>query len=225
MGGITEILEDKEYIDKKIAEGEHQEQDFKHVITSQSKIARTLSAFANTDGGRLWIGVKDNGRIKGIEPNEELHMIQGASETYCQPPVPFEYFVHEYDNLIVLEVVVKPSLQKPHRSQTDDKLWKSYIRIDDETLLANPVLVRTWQLEKKPKGQEMVFDDSERFLLSYLTNNPHIGLAAYCKAAKIKRAKAVAIMAKLIAWEVLSWEHINSTYIYKLHDKSVLETI
>ena len=46
-----------------IAQGEHQQQDFKYEISDVRKIARTLSAFANTDGGRLLIGVKDNGKI------------------------------------------------------------------------------------------------------------------------------------------------------------------
>jgi predicted HTH transcriptional regulator len=49
------------YIKNLIAEGEGQELDFKYHVSSASKIARTLVAFANTDGGRLLIGVKDNG--------------------------------------------------------------------------------------------------------------------------------------------------------------------
>ena len=40
-----------------IEEGEHQQQDFKFEVSDSRKIARTLSAFANTDGGRLLIGV------------------------------------------------------------------------------------------------------------------------------------------------------------------------
>ncbi len=43
-----------------IAQGEHVQQDFKFRIDDQRKIARTLCAFANTKGGRLLIGVKDN---------------------------------------------------------------------------------------------------------------------------------------------------------------------
>ncbi len=51
-------LTDTEYIHALIAEGEHQQQDFKFEISDARKIAKTLSAFANTDGGRLLIGVK-----------------------------------------------------------------------------------------------------------------------------------------------------------------------
>ena len=67
-----------------IAEGEHQQQDFKTRIDDSRKIARTLVAFANADGGRLLIGVKDNGTVSGVRVDEELHMVEAAAEMYCQ---------------------------------------------------------------------------------------------------------------------------------------------
>ena len=67
-------LTDTEYIHLLIAEGEHQRQDFKFEISDARKIAKTLSAFANTDGGRLLIGVKDNGKIAGVRSDEEQYM-------------------------------------------------------------------------------------------------------------------------------------------------------
>ncbi|MDA3865584.1 MAG: putative DNA binding domain-containing protein, partial [Salinivirgaceae bacterium] len=39
-----------------IAQGEHQQQDFKFCINDSRKIAKSLVAFANTDGGRLLVG-------------------------------------------------------------------------------------------------------------------------------------------------------------------------
>ena len=39
------------YIKDLIAEGEHQQLDFKFEISDSKKIARSLAAFANTDGG------------------------------------------------------------------------------------------------------------------------------------------------------------------------------
>ncbi|WP_292288915.1 RNA-binding domain-containing protein [Marivita sp.] len=53
----------KSYIQQLIREGEHQKQDFKFAVNDARKIARSLVAFANTDGGKLLIGVKDNGVI------------------------------------------------------------------------------------------------------------------------------------------------------------------
>jgi predicted HTH transcriptional regulator len=55
-----------------IAQGEHLQQDFKFEISDARKISKTLVAFSNSQGGRLLIGVKDNGRIAGIRSEEEF---------------------------------------------------------------------------------------------------------------------------------------------------------
>ena len=59
------------HITKLIAEGEHQQLDFKFEIADAHKIARTLVAFANTTGGKVFIGVSDTGAITGVSINPE----------------------------------------------------------------------------------------------------------------------------------------------------------
>jgi len=49
------------YLKDLISGGEGQQLDFKYCISDSRKIARTLSAFANSGGGKLLIGVRDNG--------------------------------------------------------------------------------------------------------------------------------------------------------------------
>ena len=53
-------MDDKQYLQRLISEGEHQQQDFKYRVSDARKLARSVSAFANTDGGRLLIGVRDD---------------------------------------------------------------------------------------------------------------------------------------------------------------------
>lgn len=81
---------DANYIQQLITEGEHVHQDFKFAISDARKIAKSLSAFANTGGGRLLIGVKDNGKIAGIRSEEELYMIEAAATMYCKPALQLE---------------------------------------------------------------------------------------------------------------------------------------
>ena len=81
----------KDHNHRLIAEGEHQRLDFKFEIADARKIARTLVAFANTDGGRLLIGVKDNGAIAGVRSDEEYYMLEAAAGIYCKPAVSFEF--------------------------------------------------------------------------------------------------------------------------------------
>ena len=73
-------LTDTQYIRQLVSEGEHCHQDFKFEISDARKIARSLSAFANTEGGRLLIGVKDNGKIAGVRSDEEIYMIEAAKK-------------------------------------------------------------------------------------------------------------------------------------------------
>ena len=54
-------MNDKQYLLSLIREGEHQQQDFKYRVVDAQKLAKSVSAFANTDGGRLLIGVRDDG--------------------------------------------------------------------------------------------------------------------------------------------------------------------
>jgi predicted HTH transcriptional regulator len=76
---------------KLIEEGEHQQQDFKFCINDSKKIAKSLVAFANTDGGRLLIGVKDNGKVVGISTDEEYYMVESAAKIFSNPPIGFHH--------------------------------------------------------------------------------------------------------------------------------------
>lgn len=68
------------YLQKLILQGEHQTQDLKYCISDSKKIARSLVAFANSDGGRLLIGVKDNGNIAGVRSEEEYYMVESSTD-------------------------------------------------------------------------------------------------------------------------------------------------
>ena len=106
-------LTDIDYIYALIAEGEHQKQDFKFEISDACKIAKTLSAFANTEGGRLLIGVKDNGRIAGIRSEEEKYMIDAAAELYCSPTINYSMQPYQIEGRTILIVQIEESKQKP----------------------------------------------------------------------------------------------------------------
>lgn len=131
-----------------IDQGEHQQQDFKFEVNDSKKIARTLSAFANTDGGRLLIGVKDNGHISGIKSEEEYYMIEAASQMYTKPQVDFTATRWNVQGKCVLEIYIAPGNNRPYLAPDKDGKFKAYIRVADENILANEVLVLSWQ--KKP---------------------------------------------------------------------------
>ncbi len=89
--------------------GENQQLDFKFEISDAKKIARTFSAFANTRGGKLLIGVKDNGKISGIRSDEEAYMAESAAHLFCKPAVPFQLKRWVVEGRCILEVEIPAS--------------------------------------------------------------------------------------------------------------------
>ena len=129
---MKRIQTDISYIQQLIAKGEHIHQDFKYEISGARKIAKSLSAFANTEGGRLLVGVKDNGKIAGVRSEEEIYMIEAAATMYCKPPIEVEMFTHRIEGRTVLEAVIKEIKDKPIFALDEGNKPKAYVRIKDE---------------------------------------------------------------------------------------------
>jgi predicted HTH transcriptional regulator len=204
------------YIKSLIEEGEHQKLDFKFEISNARKIARTMSAFANAQGGTLLIGVKDNGKIAGIQTEEEKYMVESAAELYCKPPV--KYITNEWivDGKQVLEVKVFESEQKPHLAPYKDEEWRAYIRVDDENFMANAVMMQVW----KNVNKEVIvrYNSKEQILFSYLKKKKEITLSAYKKKAKINPFLAQKILANLISIGVLKVRITEKGAYYSLSE-------
>lgn len=138
----------RRYIASLIAEGEHEHQDFKFAISDARKIARSISAFANAGGGRLLIGVKDNGVVAGVRNEEDVYVVEQAAERYCKPAVEVEFTAFSYDtNVIVIRASIPQAHQRPVRCQEPDGTWRAYYRVADENIVAHPLMVRTWLSE------------------------------------------------------------------------------
>ena len=129
------LLTDTDYIHALIAEGEHQQQDFKFEISDARKIAKTLSAFANTDGGRLLIGVKDNGKIAGVRSEEEKYMIEAAAQLYCIPEVEYTMQTYIVEGRQVLVATIEETPHKPVYAKDENGKPLAYLRIKDENIL------------------------------------------------------------------------------------------
>jgi predicted HTH transcriptional regulator len=189
-----------------IRQGEHQTQDFKFRVDDAKKIARTISAFANTDGGRLLIGVKDNGKVVGVNPEEEFHIIQGAAELFCDPPVPIQTVIWQDEYKLVLEVIVEPSPLRPHKSKDDDGLWKTYIRHHDHTLIANKILVGVWNFRKKGVEKPQQFSEEEMNFLELFRTNEKFTLSKLYRLSPMKKSKVDHLLKLFITWEILEME-------------------
>ena len=193
----------KHFLYSLIEQGEGTNLDFKFEISDASKIARSLAAFANTKGGRLLVGVKDNGVIAGIRSDEELYMVQAAAEFYSKPKIPFEVKSWDVNGKQVLEIYIPKSKLVPHLAKDDQKNWKAWIRVNDKNVMADEIMNEIWKLSKKKHGVFLTYDKNEKLLLEYLTNNKQIDLNLFCRMALINKETAVLILGKLSVLRII----------------------
>ena len=208
-------MKKKHPIELLIEEGEHQQLDFKFEVSDSKKIARTLSAFANTDGGRLLIGVKDNGNISGIRSEEEYYMIEAASKMYTRPEVPFEATRWEVNGKTILGVYIAPSPDRPHTAPDKDDKYKAYIRVADENILANEVLMLAWQKKRQANGTLLKISKPVERLFAYLEEHPFIHINQFCRLAHIHYYTAKNIISDLLAIDALQYVVVEKRILYR----------
>lgn len=202
-------------IESLIAEGEHQRLDFKFEVSDSKKIARTLSAFANTDGGRLLIGVKDNGRISGIQGDEEYYMIEAASQLYTKPSVPFQAKTWDINGKTVLEVSIDPSPERPYMAPDKEEKYKAYIRVLDENMLANEVLMLAWKKKQRPNGTLIKISKPVEKLFAFLEKHTFININQFCRIGQINYYTAKSILSDLIAVNTLQYAVYEKHIVYE----------
>lgn len=203
------------YVFKLIEQGEHQQQDFKTRIQDSKKISRTLSAFANSDGGRLLIGVKDNGSISGVDPQEEFHMIEAAAEMYCDPPISFTTQVWKANFRSVLQVDIEASANRPHFSLEDGNRI-AYMREKDQNFKVNGVMIKVWEHGKSRRPPGFEYTENERKLFDYLRRRGSVAFKTAARITKQSFEQTENMLAQLICWEVLDVHSENGRVSYQL---------
>lgn len=198
---------------RRIAEGEGAQLDFKFRIDDQKKIARTLAAFANSEGGSLLVGVKDSGKVAGCNPEEEFYMVEGASQVFCRPEVKFESKVIQEGHHLVMEVVV-PKSDIKHKAQDEEGGWKLYHRLEDQTLLANKVTFLLWRYEKEGKKKAESFTPELKELLMLIEELQPVSISKLFRASRLPKNQVIEHIATLVYWEIIDREITNSGIKY-----------
>ncbi|WAC39962.1 helix-turn-helix domain-containing protein [Pedobacter sp. SL55] len=186
-------------IKRVILDGENVNIDFKKTISNCEKIAKTLVAFANNKGGKLLIGVADDGTIKGVKAeDEEKYMIYKAAHQFCKPaiePIFEEYII---DDKLVLVAEIPRSDTKPHYALDEQGKWWVYFRIQDKSVLASKILIEVLKKDGDNEGTLIAYSEQEKILLAYLGEHGRITLKEFSKLSRSAYKKAQKIIVNLI---------------------------
>lgn len=181
-----------------IWEGENDSVDFKQRVTKPEKIARTMVSFANTRGGVILVGVKDNGYVTGVDPEEEKHTLQLAADFYCDPPVKLLYEEMEQDSgKVVLKVTIPESSHKPHFAKLKEDDWRGYVRVKDTSVQTSKMVDKV--LHQEPEQFEpLPLNRHEEAVLEYLRLHQRVTLRQFMKLANLSERRAYRTLVKLV---------------------------
>ena len=219
-------MDDKRYIQRLISEGEHQQQDFKYKVEDAVKLAKSVSAFANTDGGRLLIGVRDDGHMSGVRDEEEIYMMHQAAYRYCRPQASIKfdtYHVMPQETTgggrkmrTIVVATVPPSDRRPVCAIGNDGRQRAYIRIADENIVASPVHLAIWREAQNPQGAMMTYTDMVRKLMDSLQGQ-RLTLNQVVRRSAIPRHKVITLLARLIRFHIAQWEYDDQQFLFSLY--------
>ncbi|MES2387299.1 MAG: ATP-binding protein [Bacteroidota bacterium] len=191
-------------MDKSIKElikaGENACTEFKKTITHVEKMGKTLSAFANSGGGTVLIGVDDNGRICGTDPEEEIYMLDKAARFYCRPELSYTIRETEHEGHIVLLVQVPQSPERPHACLSHKGEWRVYVRSGNQCLPASEMLIRTMSNIPVAETGPLVkkFSKHEQALLDYLGKKHRITLKEFASLINVSRRRALRLLIAMV---------------------------
>lgn len=206
---------EKQYLSRLISEGEHQQQDFKYRVSDALKLAKSVSAFANTDGGRLLIGVRDDGHLSGVRSEEEIFMMHQAAYRYCRPEASIKFDTYHVDGRTIVVATVPPSERRPVCVVDEQGERRAYIRIADENIVASPVHLAIWREAQRAQGAVMTYTDVVRQLLDAMQAQ-RLTLNQLVRRSELPRKKVIALLARLIRFRVAQWEYADQQFYFSL---------
>ncbi|UOE52692.1 ATP-binding protein [Mucilaginibacter sp. SMC90] len=189
----------KTNVKKLIFEGEGVTVDFKKTITSCEKIARTMVSFANNKGGKLLIGVTDDGTIKGVKSeDEEKYMITRAAHLFSRPALEPTFEEVYFDDKLVLVVDTPASELKPHYALAEDGKWWAYVRVKDKSVLASKIVLEVLKRSSNDQGVLIEYSENESTLLGHLEKVGRITIKECSELLKVGRRRAQNVLVDLI---------------------------
>jgi predicted HTH transcriptional regulator len=201
-----------------IEQGECSTIEFKRKIASPQKIAKEISAFANTKGGYLLIGIDDDQSIVGIHSEkDDVDNILFACGFFLDPPLkPRISIVNLYNREIIVAYIAE-SQNKPHKFVKDPDAKhpekRAYIRVGEKSVMASREMSRVLASTTNDKPLRMIVGDMEKRLFIYLDKHERATVKDFAKLVNISKRRAERLMVRLVRAGVLQI-HADSSSDY-----------
>lgn len=186
--------------------GECETVEFKLKAKHPEKIVREIVAFANTKGGKLLLGVDDDGQIKGLKfaIDEEIALVS-AIEKLCLPAIDYDLYQTTLpDGREVLIFDIEPSDTVHSVAEIPSVSKKTtYVRVKDRSIQASAEMRQILKAKHSGKQKAFQFGPKEQFLMHFLEENQSITLEQFSKLGKVPMWLASKILVNLCLSNVI----------------------
>lgn len=191
----------KELVKK--GEGEHVE--FKLKSNHPEKIVREMVAFANTGGGKLFVGVGDDKTIKGLKDAEEdEYTLTKAINKYIFPKINYktEKIPISPDRDVLL-ITIPRSVDKPHYVVDESGTRQAYIRVEDKSIQASREMKEIMRRGRGDRDIRFQYGEKEEKLMKLLDEKESVTVDLFAAFAGIPRKIASNTLVVMVLARIL----------------------
>lgn len=141
----------------KYPENESHTLEFKSSLPKNSQIIKTIIGFCNQAGGRLILGVNNDGKIVGIEEEEAMKLMEWLEHTIYQttaPPIIPKILLQRIGDKLILVLKVSSGMNKPYYKKNEGLERGTYVRVGRSILRATSDMIE----ELRWQGRGLSFD-------------------------------------------------------------------
>lgn len=190
-----------------VRQGEGSQLEFKLKSNHPDKIMKEVVAFANSEGGKLILGVADNKELIGLKyADEDEYIITKNIEKHIYPPI--NYLIERVrleNEKEILIYDIQESNNKPHyldlTGVAEDR--KVFVRNADKSIQASKEVKEILKGKNKPKGYKFAYGEKENKLFKYLDINEKITVSKFAEIADINKKVASRTLILLVLTNVL----------------------
>jgi hypothetical protein len=187
----------------KKGEGEHVE--FKLKSNHPEKIVREMVAFANTGGGKLFVGVGDDKTIKGLKDAEEdEYTLTKAIDKYIFPAMDYKTEkIPISSDRDVLVITIPKSVDKPHYVVDESGMRQAYIRVQDKSIQASREMKEIMRRGRGEKDIRFQYGEKEEKLMKLLDERESVTVDLFAAFAGIPRKIASNTLVVMVLARIL----------------------
>ncbi len=181
--------------------------EFKRKAADPVKIMREVVAFANKSGGRLLIGIADDGTIAGLEhPDDEAYVLQNAIAAHCRPGVGYEMArikLNLKKEVLVFDIFESPVKPVYLIYNLKRGSGRAYIRAGDKSVQASREVRKILKARQATEGRAFAYGENERALIRLISQTGSTSLKAFMQAAALPEETASDVLVSLAVSNVL----------------------